>query len=186
MFPVPTANHKTSRHPEKEVLTADILNLHAVIQTPIGPVGLLICWDLAFPEAWRGMIAGGAKIIIAPTFWTLDSAPYGMKRNPQSEAIYLNSLVVSRAFENTCAVVFVNAGGPAQKFYAGLSQVGMPFLGPLGKIDSSDESMSVVDVDMEILEEAEDDYKIRADLTNEDWHYSYAVCGEKQEKKSKL
>jgi predicted amidohydrolase len=139
---------------------------------------------MAFPEAWRGMIAAGAKIIIAPTFWTLDSAPNGMKRNPQSEAIYLNSLVVSRAFENTCAVVFVNAGGPAQKFYAGLSQIGMPFMGALGKIETSEETMNVVDVDMEILEEAEDDYKIRTDLGNKNWHYT--LCGATEGKKSKL
>lgn len=29
---------------------------------------MLICWDLAFPEAFRELIGQGAKIIIIPTF----------------------------------------------------------------------------------------------------------------------
>ena len=29
---------------------------------------MLICWDLAFPEAFRELIYQGAKIIIIPTF----------------------------------------------------------------------------------------------------------------------
>lgn len=29
---------------------------------------MLICWDLAFPEAFRELIADGAEIVIIPTF----------------------------------------------------------------------------------------------------------------------
>jgi predicted amidohydrolase len=39
-----------------------------VFDTPIGKVGLLICWDLAFPEAFRELIANGAEVVIIPTF----------------------------------------------------------------------------------------------------------------------
>lgn len=83
-----------------------------------------------------------------------------------------------RAFENTCMVVFANAGGPAGKpsrgNYAGLSQVAIPFKGALGKLDD-EEGMSVVDVDMQVLEDAEDNYKVRADIAKEGWHYSYSM-----------
>jgi len=41
---------------------------HEVFDTPVGKVGLLICWDLAFPEAFRELIARGAEIVIVPTF----------------------------------------------------------------------------------------------------------------------
>ncbi len=33
--------------------------------------------------------------------------------------------------------------------------------------------MSIVDLDMEILREAEDNYKVREDLASDDWHYDY-------------
>ncbi|CAO1598476.1 hypothetical protein XANCAGTX0491_002242 [Xanthoria calcicola] len=166
-------------HPERPYLTSSTHEPHEVIETPLGPVGLLICWDLAFPEAFRELILAGAKIIIIPTFWTLsDCSPYGLAVNPRSEALFLESTVASRTFENTCAVVFVNAGGrvgTSKLNYAGLSRVAVPFLGALGDEtkDSCEEGMSVVDLDMRHVEEAEANYKVRADLAREDWHYVY-------------
>ena len=102
-----------------------------------------------------------------------DCSAAGLRRNPRAEALFLESTVVSRTFENTCAVVFVNAGGPESRGYAGLSQVAVPFVGSLGKLSNSEEGMSIVDLDMEILQEAEDNYKVREDLARDDWHYDY-------------
>lgn len=139
----------------------------------MGSVGLLICWDLAFNEAFRELIMKGARIIIIPSFWLLvDGTPRALGRNPHSEAVFLENTVICRAFENTCAVVFVNAGGPASGGYAGLSQVSLPLVGDLGKL-RNDEDMSIVDVDMAILADAEANYKIREDLGREGWHYDY-------------
>ena len=56
----------------------------------------------------------------------------------------------------------------------------MPFLGPLVRMGSSAEGMSVVDVDMGILEEAEENYQVRADLARDDWHYDYRHSGAKE------
>lgn len=33
--------------------------------------------------------------------------------------------------------------------------------------------MAVADIDLQILEDAEDNYKVRQDLAREDWHYEY-------------
>ncbi|KAH7552502.1 hypothetical protein BM1_08453 [Bipolaris maydis] len=160
--------------PEREHLTGSGRDLHEVFDTPVGKVGLLICWDLAFPEAFRELIAQGAKIIIIPTFWTLnDCNEAGLQQNPAAEALFLNSILTARAFENTCAVIFANAGGPPGKGYAGLSQVTVPFVGPLTKLGGSAEGMSVVDIDMQVLEDAEANYQVRADLAKDDWHYDY-------------
>jgi len=199
------------RHPERPHLASSTTAPHSVIETPIGPVGLLICWDLAFPEAFRELIAAGAKTIIIPTFWTLaDCSPYGLSVNPHAEALFLESTLTARAFENTCCVIFVNAGGPAASSkketgapepeegrsgpppvlklatgqYAGLSRVALPFVGALGDEtkDSAEEGMSIVEVNMQHVEEAEANYKVRADMDSETWHYSYRH----QERKEKL
>lgn len=112
------------RGPERDHLTSSTSHPHEVFDTPVGKIGMLICWDLAFPEAFRELIAAGAKTIIIPTFWTLnDCNKEGLARNPASEALFLDSILTARAFENTCAIVFANAGGPPGKGYAGLSQV---------------------------------------------------------------
>ena len=171
-------------HPERPHLTSSTTSPHEVIQTPIGPVGLLICWDLAFPEAFRELIAAGAKTIIIPTFWTLaDCSPYGLSVNPRAEALFLESTLTARAYENTCAVIFVNAGGPATKtsssHYAGLSRVALPFVGALGDEtkNSASEEMSIVDVNMRHVEEAEANYKVREDIASQSWHYLYRHQG---------
>lgn len=139
---------------------------------------MLICWDLAFPEAFRELIAGGAKLIIIPTFWTLnDCNEAGLTRNPFSEGLFLQSTLVSRTFENTCAIVFANAGGPVggeKSGYAGMSQVTVPFIGSLGKM-GDEEGMSVVDLDMQICEDAEENYKVREDMRSGSWHYGYSL-----------
>jgi len=33
--------------------------------------------------------------------------------------------------------------------------------------------MAVVDLDMKIVEDAEENYRVRADLARSDWHYGY-------------
>lgn len=75
-------------------------------------------------------------------------------------------------------MIFVNAGGPpgsSNSNYAGLSRVAVPFLGALGDEtkDSGEEGMSIVDLDMAHVEQAEANYKVREDLAREDWYYTY-------------
>jgi predicted amidohydrolase len=166
-------------HPERPHLMSSAHEPHVAFDTPLGKVGMLICWDLAFPEAFRELITGGAKIIIIPTFWTLaDCTPAALSYNPLSEALFLESTLVSRCYENTCMVVFANVGGPVGEAdkgsFAGLSQVAVPFQGALGKL-GPEEGMSVVDVDMQILDEAEENYKVRADMGSAGWHYEYSL-----------
>jgi predicted amidohydrolase len=68
---------------------------------------MLVCWDLAFPEAFRELIANGAKIIIIPTCWMLtDCNEAGLKLNPSAEALFLDSTLTARAFENTCGKLY--------------------------------------------------------------------------------
>ncbi|KAI1503493.1 putative hydrolase, carbon-nitrogen family [Biscogniauxia marginata] len=164
-------------HPERRHLVSSAHDPHRAFDTPLGRVGLLICWDIAFPEAFRELISDGAQIICVPSFWSLrDVSDEGYELNPEGEALFVNSTVVSRAFENTCAVVFVNAGGPPEKreatSFAGQSQIGVPHIGPLGRLGRA-EGVSIVDLDMNVLKIAEQNYKVREDMKMEGWHYAY-------------
>lgn len=160
--------------------------LHTPIETPLGAVGLLVCWDLAFPEAFRALVVQGARIIVVPTFWMATDASTECRRyNPDAEALFLKTTLVARAYESTAAVVFVNAGGPSspappeqqeegqKQAYLGLSQVAMPLVGAVaGSFDDAQPGMRLVDVDLAILDAAERNYKVRADLARPDWHYA--------------
>lgn len=68
-------------HPERPHLTSSGQERHEAIDTPIGRVGMLICWDLAFPEAFRELIADGADIVIIPTFCMPPIPPFQLYPN---------------------------------------------------------------------------------------------------------
>ncbi len=38
-----------------------------VFDTPLGKIGILLCWDIFFPEAFRMLALGGAEIVFTPT-----------------------------------------------------------------------------------------------------------------------
>lgn len=151
-------------------------NPHAVIETPLGPVGMVICWDLAFPEACRALVRQGARLIIIPTFWTRDDlTPEARAYGPDVDTMFLENALVTRSFENTCAIVFCNVGGPKEEGYAGLSRVVLPLVGKVpGSFDDGEAGMRVVECDMRTVDVAEENYKIREDLKSKDWHYGYS------------
>lgn len=139
--------------------------------------GMLVCWDLAFPEAFRALIADGAQLIIIPSFWLItDLDEVGLALNPDSEKVFLEAAVVSRAFENTACVVFCNKGG--------CSQVAMPIQGKLPVLKEGDsrelgldeEGVSYVEVDLDVLRIAEENYKVREDIKGKGWHYGYELA----------
>lgn len=172
-------------HPERPHLTAGALEPHAAFEVPTLPpisegaktvkVGLLVCWDLAFPEAFRALVAQGAELIVIPSYWYMSDVDENARRfNPDCERLFLSNTLVTRAYENTAAVVFCNAGG--------LSQVAVPILGAQRAFGTAAETkeqgeseLRIVEVDMEVLRVAEENYKVREDMAKEGWHYGYTL-----------
>ncbi|ROV96013.1 hypothetical protein VMCG_08003 [Cytospora schulzeri] len=163
-------------HPERPHLSPGRHSPHAAFDTPLrnadgSPVraGLLVCWDLAFPEAFRALIADGAQIILIPSFWTVtDVDEAGLALNPDSERVFLEASVVSRAFENTACVVFCNKGG--------CSQVAMPIVGRVKgdrEVGLDEDGVVYTEVDLDVLRIAEENYKVREDIKGKGWHYGY-------------
>jgi 5-aminopentanamidase len=61
---------------EKELFTPGT-SPPVVLETPVGPLGVLICYDLEFPEMPRSLALAGAEIIAVPTNWPLLPTPPG-------------------------------------------------------------------------------------------------------------
>ncbi len=69
-----------------------------VVETPLGHLGLQICYDVRFPEWSRLLALGGAEVIVVPTSWV---------SGPLKEDHWV-TLVRSRAIENTCWFITAN------------------------------------------------------------------------------
>jgi len=65
-----------------------------VVDTPVGRVGLSVCYDIRFPELFRQLSAAGAQILTIPSAFT---APTGRA--------HWETLMRARAIENLCHVI---------------------------------------------------------------------------------
>jgi len=153
--------------PERSYITAG--QEIAVFDTAYGRVGLIICWDLMFPETFRAMLKERVEIVLCPSFWCFEDAGEGMKYEAQAEVKLVNALCVARAFENNVVVVYANAAGSqsydgAEEHLIGRSQITVPFKGALKLLDHNREEMFIQEVDTAILPVAERAYEIRKDL----------------------
>ncbi|TMC23219.1 MAG: carbon-nitrogen hydrolase family protein [Chloroflexi bacterium] len=152
-------------HPERSYLTAG--NEHPVFETAYGKVGLIICWDLMFPEVFRVMVRQGVQLVICPSYWCLEDAGVGLLHDAQAEIKLVNALCTARAFEHELVLVYANAAATdnvGNETLLGLSQITVPFKGALVALQHNRESFFVQSVDMAILDDAERAYTIRKDL----------------------
>jgi predicted amidohydrolase len=67
-----------------------------LVDTPLGRLGLTVCYDLMFPEFVRGLVLEGAELIVNGTNWITDPWQVGMGWTGES----VRALARTRALEN--------------------------------------------------------------------------------------
>ena len=88
-------------------------------QTSVGKIGVMICYDLRFPELARRLALEGAEIIVVPGEW------------PKPREEHWRILLRARAVENQLFVIAANCCGVVGKYdFFGESLV----IGPKGEI----------------------------------------------------
>ncbi len=147
-----------------------------VFETRWGRVGLMICWDLAFPEITRELALKGAGIIFCPTLWSDEDRFSNLsedslrKRVPDvdTEGNFVRYCAAARAMENGVFLVLANACGNivirgVSHRNFGNSLIAAPFHGIVSRLDDR-EGLLVEELDLSLLDLAEEVYRIRREI----------------------
>ena len=105
------------------------------VRTSVGRMGVMICYDLRFPEMARSLAAAGSEVLVAPSAWVRGD----MKKD------HWFALNCTRAIENGCYVLAPDQVG---NIYCGHSLA----VDPYGKVlldMEEEEGIGYVDVDLE-------------------------------------
>ena len=84
------------------------------IKTSAGKIGMMICYDLRFPEMSRMLASSGSEILVAPSAWV-------QGKMKEEHWVTINK---TRAIENGCYVI---APGQVGNIYCGRSMIVDPF-----------------------------------------------------------
>ncbi len=125
------------------------------IQTSVGRLGVLVCWDQWYPEAARLMALSGAELLIYPTAIGYDARDDEQEQERQREA--WTTVQRGHAVANGLPVVTVNRvgmeQGPSPILFWGSSFVAGPQGELLYRAPKDGEAEAVVDVDMQRSEQ---------------------------------
>ena len=143
---------------EKFYFTPGDLGFHP-IQTSVGKLGVLVCWDQWYPEAARLMAMQGAEMLIYPT--AIGYADNDTPEEQQRQRMAWQTVMRGHAVANGLPVVAVNRVGfepdPSGQT-GGIQFWGTSFVaGPQGEIiyeaSTDDEESIVVEMDMDRSEQ---------------------------------
>ncbi len=145
-----------------------------VFKTRLGTIGIMICWDLAFPEIARSLAKNGADLIYNPVHWSVNDytrPPYPKdvlqsRSNYSLEQLLVNTLAPARAVENGVAMVLINGTGKYEsaigpKTFIEGSQIALPFYGVTQK--ATGEQVLIDDIDLELAKIAKAKYRLILD-----------------------
>ena len=143
---------------EKFYFTPGDLGFHP-IETSVGRLGLLVCWDQWYPEAARLMALAGAELLIYPTAIGYDDRDDREEQERQRSAWQL--VMRGHAVANGLPVIAVNRVGrepaPGGDPEAGITFWGSSFAaGPQGEmlteLPPTEEATEIIDIDLKRCE----------------------------------
>jgi predicted amidohydrolase len=109
-----------------------------VYDTPLGRIGVEICYDLRFPEVTRTLALKGADLVAHPTNF------------PMAAKVQTELITVARAAENRIYLLTANRVGKERSGeFCGWSQIVDPFGRRLAEAGETEEALLVADVDVE-------------------------------------
>ena len=126
-------------HESKYCLAGE--KISEVVQTPIGKLGMGICYDLRFPEVFRTLSVGGAEVLSIPAAF-MEKTGYA----------HWDILLRARAIENSAYVVASAQDGTheAGRVSYGHSSVIDPWGIPIS-VSSNGERCNIVDIELETV-----------------------------------
>lgn len=124
-----------------------------LVETPWGPIGIAICYDIyAFPELIRYYAAKGARLIVNSTAYA-KSRGAAKGRTTLESTVLMNGVYVATA--NLCGIDLVNdfwGGssiiGPSRKMQEVYYYAGKPFDAP----DAGEQEMYIATIDLSLAE----------------------------------
>ncbi len=112
-------------------------SLPGPVETSLGRLAMLICYDLRFPEPARVLGLAGAQAILFPTAW------------PQAASLYPDYVARTRAAENGVFLIAADhVGGERGGRYLGRSLIVGPDGDVLAQAGQTEEALLVADVDL--------------------------------------
>lgn len=139
----------------------------SVFDTKYGKAGIIICWDILFPEIFDRMNQLGVQIVYCPSYWYKEIAGEGLQKNFNCEEQHLDALCLTRAVENNILFVYTNAAGIMNCSHedtdtlVGHSQISLPIAGTVAIMKHNHEDIIIQKVDTSFLEIAKNEYKLR-------------------------
>jgi predicted amidohydrolase len=83
----------------------------AAFETPVGRLGMLVCYDKVFPEAARALAVDGAEIVACLAAWPVCRLRPARRTRDDRQVHHLNLLDQARAVENQVVWVSANHHG---------------------------------------------------------------------------
>jgi len=131
-------------------------------KTKFGKIGLIVCYDIYFPEICRAYTLMGADIIII------------ISATPSVTRKYFETLIPARAVENTVFMIYANLVGTQENLvFWGGSQIHDPLGKLIVKAPYYKESVTTCEIDVKQVEFARLNRPVVRDIKSEIYHDLY-------------